>query len=56
MRVEIVLPMRWDWVIMLLLIGLFGFCAQVLLTLGLQREAVGRGTMAVYVQVSQRLE
>ena len=24
---------------------------QVLLTMGLQREAVGRGTMAVYVQV-----
>jgi drug/metabolite transporter (DMT)-like permease len=51
MHVKIVFPMRWDWLLMLLLIGIFGFCAQVLLTLGLQREAVGRGTMAVYVQV-----
>lgn len=37
---------------MLLMIGIFGFMAQVLLTMGLQRETAGRGTMAVYVQVS----
>ena len=55
MQVKVVLPMRWDWLIMLLLIGFFGFCAQVLLTMGLQREAVGRGTMAVYVQVRRFL-
>ncbi|ORY80263.1 hypothetical protein BCR35DRAFT_304458 [Leucosporidium creatinivorum] len=29
-------------------IGVFGFCAQALLTLGLQREKAGRGTLAVY--------
>ncbi|KAI0694045.1 EamA-like transporter family-domain-containing protein [Cytidiella melzeri] len=51
MQVKMVFPMRWDWLIMLLLIGIFGFCAQVLLTMGLQRETVGRGTMAVYVQI-----
>ena len=51
MRVQVVFPTRWDWLAMLLMIGIFGFCAQVLLTLGLQRETVGRGTMAVYVQV-----
>lgn len=54
MRVEVVFPTRWDWLAMLLMIGIFGFIAQVLLTLGLQRETVGRGTMAVYVQVRVR--
>ncbi|KAI0641741.1 DUF6-domain-containing protein [Trametes meyenii] len=51
MRTPIVIPMRWDWLLMLLLIGIFGFIAQVLLTMGLQRETAGRGTMAVYVQI-----
>ncbi|KAL1942255.1 hypothetical protein VTO73DRAFT_6319 [Trametes versicolor] len=51
MRTPVVIPMRWDWLLMLLLIGLFGFIAQVLLTMGLQRETAGRGTMAVYVQI-----
>ncbi|KAI9059468.1 DUF6-domain-containing protein [Trametes sanguinea] len=51
MRTPVVVPMRWDWLLMLLLIGLFGFVAQVLLTMGLQRETAGRGTMAVYVQI-----
>ena len=51
MHVHVVLPTRLDWLAMLIMIGIFGFIAQVLLTMGLQREAVGRGTMAVYVQV-----
>ncbi|OSC97000.1 DUF6-domain-containing protein [Trametes coccinea BRFM310] len=51
MRTPVVVPMRWDWLLMLLLIGLFGFVAQVLLTMGLQRETAGRGTMAVYIQI-----
>ncbi|KAI0331569.1 DUF6-domain-containing protein [Cubamyces sp. BRFM 1775] len=51
MRTPVVVPMRWDWLLMLLLIGIFGFIAQVLLTMGLQRETAGRGTMAVYVQI-----
>lgn len=29
MRTPVVVPMRWDWLLMLLLIGLFGFIAQV---------------------------
>jgi len=36
---------------MLLMIGLFGFVAQVLLTMGLQRETAGRGSMAIYLQI-----
>ena len=70
MRTEFILPLRLAWIAMLLMIGIFGFFAQVrhqsshsravltsylrqtLLTMGLQREAVGRGTMAVYTQVT----
>ncbi|KAG9075919.1 hypothetical protein FS749_012355 [Ceratobasidium sp. UAMH 11750] len=48
---EWVLPTRWTWLGMLLLIGLFGFLAQLLLTLGLQRETASRGTLALYVQI-----
>ncbi|KAI0822129.1 hypothetical protein BC628DRAFT_1391080 [Trametes gibbosa] len=51
MQTPVVVPMRWEWLLMLLLIGLFGFIAQVLLTMGLQRETAGRGTMAVYIQI-----
>ncbi|KAI0776960.1 DUF6-domain-containing protein [Trametes elegans] len=51
MRTPIVVPTRWDWLVMLVLIGIFGFIAQVLLTMGLQREAAGRGTMAIYIQI-----
>ncbi|KAK8854910.1 hypothetical protein IAR55_003649 [Kwoniella newhampshirensis] len=32
-------------------IGLFGFCAQMLLTMGLQREKAGRAGIALYLQV-----
>jgi hypothetical protein len=41
---------------MLIMIGIFGFFAQILLTMGLQRETAGRGTMAVYTQVRFILE
>jgi len=50
-KTEVVIPMRWDFLAMLFMIGIFGFIAQILLTLGLQRETAGRGTMAVYVQI-----
>ncbi|KAG9087531.1 hypothetical protein FRC07_012797, partial [Ceratobasidium sp. 392] len=50
-RTEWVLPTRWTWLGMLLLIGLFGFLAQLLLTLGLQRETASRGSLALYVQI-----
>ncbi|KAH8105246.1 EamA-like transporter family-domain-containing protein [Cristinia sonorae] len=51
MKTPVVIPTRLDWVLMLIMIGIFGFCAQILLTMGLQRETAGRGTMAVYVQI-----
>lgn len=73
LRIPVVVPTRWEWLLLLLLIGIFGFggqvcghlfastaydnCGtisseQVLLTLGLQRETAGRGTIAVYGQGS----
>ncbi|KAF8603268.1 hypothetical protein BDV93DRAFT_523348 [Ceratobasidium sp. AG-I] len=48
---EWVLPTRWTWLGMLIIIGLFGFLAQLLLTLGLQRETASRGSLALYVQI-----
>lgn len=33
------------------MMGIFGFVAQTLLTMGLARETAGRGTLAVYIQV-----
>ncbi|KAH9840626.1 uncharacterized protein C8Q71DRAFT_740445 [Rhodofomes roseus] len=50
-RTTPILPNKLEWVGMLLAIGFCGFFAQMLLTLGLQRETAGRGTMAIYVQI-----
>ncbi|KAI0629271.1 DUF6-domain-containing protein [Trametes polyzona] len=51
LRIPVVIPTQWEWLAMLLLIGLFGFTAQFFLTAGLQRETAGRGTMAIYAQI-----
>jgi drug/metabolite transporter (DMT)-like permease len=37
---------------LIFVIGVFGFIAQTLLTLGLQREKAGRAGLAMYLQVS----
>ncbi|KAJ3544238.1 hypothetical protein NMY22_g2845 [Coprinellus aureogranulatus] len=50
-RDEIVIPTKVEWIAMFLLIGIFGFFAQVLLTMGLQRETASRGSMAIYTQI-----
>ncbi|KAF9005101.1 EamA-like transporter family-domain-containing protein [Cyathus striatus] len=47
----IVLPTELLWISLLLFLGISGFVAQILLTMGLQRETAGRGAMAVYSQV-----
>ncbi|KAH8981189.1 hypothetical protein EDB86DRAFT_2976997 [Lactarius hatsudake] len=49
-RIRPVIPTRMGWVAILLICA-FGFIAQVLLTKGLQREAAGRGTLALYTSV-----
>ncbi|CAE6431732.1 unnamed protein product [Rhizoctonia solani] len=46
-----VMPHKWTWVGMLAIVGLFGFLAQLLLTLGFQRETASRGSMVLYIQV-----
>ncbi|KAJ1303806.1 hypothetical protein OPQ81_008228 [Rhizoctonia solani] len=46
-----VFPRQWTWIGMLIIVGLFGFCAQLLLTLGLQRETASRGSMVLYIQI-----
>ncbi len=38
---------------MILIIGIFGLGAQVFVTMGLQREKAGRGTLAIYTQVGE---
>jgi len=48
---SVVFPTRFLWFMLLVMIGIFGFLAQTLLTMGLQRETAGRGTTAIYVQI-----
>ncbi|KAJ3799300.1 hypothetical protein GGU11DRAFT_679763 [Lentinula aff. detonsa] len=47
----IVVPTSPVWLLLLLEIGVFGFCAQIFLTLGLQRETASRGTLAIYTLI-----
>ena len=51
MKTPFIIPSRSDWFVLLILMGIFGFCAQVLMTMGLQRETAGRASMALYTQV-----
>ncbi|CAA7267826.1 unnamed protein product [Cyclocybe aegerita] len=50
-KTEFIVPTRVEWLSLLLMIGFFGFFGQILLTMGLQRETAGRGTMAIYTLV-----
>jgi len=50
-HISLVIPTQPIFVLFLFLIGIFGFLAQTLLTLGLQKETVGRGTLGVYIQI-----
>lgn len=49
--IPVVYPTSWMWMLLLLMIGVFGFAAQTLLTMGLQRETVSRGVTGMYAQV-----
>jgi drug/metabolite transporter (DMT)-like permease len=50
-NIPVIYPRSWRWSLLLLMIGVFGFVAQILLTLGLQRETVSRGSTGVYFQM-----
>ncbi|KAF7986786.1 hypothetical protein HWV62_20398 [Athelia sp. TMB] len=47
----LVLPHSWEFMFLFIMMGIFGFVAQTLLAMGLQRETAGRGTLAVYIQI-----
>ncbi|KAG2072477.1 hypothetical protein BDR04DRAFT_404750, partial [Suillus decipiens] len=49
--IPVVYPTSWMWILLLLLVGVFGFVAQTLFTMGLQRETVSRGVTGMYAQV-----
>ncbi|KAG1824671.1 drug/metabolite transporter superfamily [Suillus subaureus] len=49
--IPVVYPTSWMWVLLLFIVGVFGFAAQTLLTMGLQRETVSRGVTGMYAQV-----
>ncbi|KAF9005102.1 hypothetical protein BDQ17DRAFT_1541101 [Cyathus striatus] len=51
MQKPFVIPTEITWISLLLFLGICGFVAQMLLTMGLQRETAGRGAMAMYSQV-----
>ncbi|KAG0704051.1 hypothetical protein DFH29DRAFT_398203 [Suillus ampliporus] len=51
MEIPIVYPHKWQWAAMLIFIGLSGFLAQTLTTIGYQRETAARGSMGQYVQL-----
>ncbi|KAG1869173.1 hypothetical protein C8R48DRAFT_110719 [Suillus tomentosus] len=51
MKIPIVYPHNWKWNAMLIFIGLSGFFAQTLTTIGYQHETAARGSMGQYVQL-----
>ncbi|KAJ7471884.1 hypothetical protein FB451DRAFT_1090009 [Mycena latifolia] len=51
MQEPIVIPTRLAWLVLLTVIGILGFVAQILLTMGFQRETAGRASMALYTQI-----
>jgi hypothetical protein len=51
MKIPIIYPHKWQWAAMLIFIGLSGFFAQTLTTIGYQRETAARGSMGQYVQL-----
>ncbi|KAF8883039.1 EamA-like transporter family-domain-containing protein [Infundibulicybe gibba] len=46
-----IVPTRLDWLGLFILIGISGFAAQILFTMGMQRETASRGALAAYTQV-----
>ncbi|KAI9439322.1 hypothetical protein H4582DRAFT_1948460 [Lactarius indigo] len=50
-KVPLVVPTRVLWLVMLFVVGILGMIGQALLTMGLQREAAGRGALAIYSSI-----
>ncbi|KAJ8597258.1 DUF6-domain-containing protein [Rhizopogon salebrosus TDB-379] len=49
-KIPVVYPRSWSWTLLLFMVGFFGFVAQTLLTMGLQRETASRGSTGLYVE------
>ncbi|KIM44305.1 hypothetical protein M413DRAFT_378817 [Hebeloma cylindrosporum] len=50
-KTEIVIPTQSKRLVLLAMIGIFSFVAQILFTMGLQRETASRGTLALYSKI-----
>ncbi|KAM6499708.1 integral membrane protein DUF6 [Amanita muscaria] len=50
-KTPFVVSSRLEWFSLLLMVVIFGLVAQVLITMGFQRETAGRASMAVYTQI-----
>ncbi|GJE91691.1 DMT family transporter [Phanerochaete sordida] len=50
-KTKIVIPTSAAWIGLLFVLGITSFLAQVLMTMGLRSHAVGRTTMAVYIEI-----
>jgi len=50
-KVPLVMPTQILWLAMLFVVGILGLTGQTLLTMGLQRETAGRGTLAIYSSI-----
>ncbi|KAM6496513.1 DUF6 domain containing protein [Amanita muscaria] len=48
MKTPIIVPSKWSVAGLLVLVGIFGMISQTLMTMGYQREAIGRASMGVY--------
>jgi drug/metabolite transporter (DMT)-like permease len=51
LQIPIVTPQSLAFAVLVFGIGVFGFFTQVFLTMGLQRETAGRGSLGLYVQI-----
>ncbi|KAF9441772.1 drug/metabolite transporter superfamily, partial [Macrolepiota fuliginosa MF-IS2] len=51
MKMPFIMPTRLSWFTMLIMIGIFGFIAQVLLTMGFAHKTTGQCLMGMYMQI-----
>ncbi|KIL58810.1 hypothetical protein M378DRAFT_15276 [Amanita muscaria Koide BX008] len=48
MKTSIIVPSKWSAAGLLVFVGIFGMISQTLMTMGYQREAIGRASMGMY--------
>ncbi|KAH9974968.1 hypothetical protein BGW80DRAFT_1204444 [Lactifluus volemus] len=50
-KIPLVIPTRVSWLVLILLVGICGLFAQVLLAMGFQRETASRGSLSLYSSI-----